>query len=289
VNPQNWVVHGFQGEEVNRDADVVHKGARHVALRDGLWLQPEPLLYLGLTNGNLASPIGYTGVYAAGDTNHLSDPGGYASVALQLGGLMAGHDVGADPVGAARDVNTWLNAGSIVAAGNAAWGTGVTFVAFAVDAASTSLVAAAAGPTGQALMNEVLELGDDLAGGMGTLRARASRTLPANSLTAAEAGQIQGIANKYGTNVDVVGSRAAGAGRNINSPELPVTLADGTKGPRSDIDFRFDTAHPRAGELAEELNQVGNGAGSARMDKSNNPMVEGGRDSYPPFIRFGPE
>jgi hypothetical protein len=55
---------------------VVHKGARHVALRDGLWLQPEPLLYLGLTNGNLASPIGYTGVYAAGDTNQLGDPSG---------------------------------------------------------------------------------------------------------------------------------------------------------------------------------------------------------------------
>jgi hypothetical protein len=78
VNPQNWVVHGFQGEEVNRDADVVHKGARHMALRDGLWLQPEPLLYLGLTNGNLASPIGYTGVYAAGDTNQLQDLSGLA-------------------------------------------------------------------------------------------------------------------------------------------------------------------------------------------------------------------
>jgi hypothetical protein len=30
-----------------------------------MWLQPEPLLYLGLTNGDLASPRGYTGVYAA--------------------------------------------------------------------------------------------------------------------------------------------------------------------------------------------------------------------------------
>ncbi len=71
--PDNWVLDGFHGEEVNRAGDVVHKGARHLVLRDGMWMQPEPLLYLGLTNGNLRSPIGYTGVYAAGDTNALLD------------------------------------------------------------------------------------------------------------------------------------------------------------------------------------------------------------------------
>jgi hypothetical protein len=77
LNADEWVVDGFHGEEVNRDAQVIHKGARHVALRDGMWLQPEPLLYLGLTNGNLRAPLGYSGVYAAGDSNHQHDRSGH--------------------------------------------------------------------------------------------------------------------------------------------------------------------------------------------------------------------
>ena len=60
ASPDTWVVDGFHGEEVNRSAEVIHKGARHVALRDGMWLQPEPLLYLGLTVGDLRNPLAYT-------------------------------------------------------------------------------------------------------------------------------------------------------------------------------------------------------------------------------------
>jgi YD repeat-containing protein len=101
VTTDNWVVHGYHGEEVNRTADVVHKGARHLALRDGMWLQPDgqgpprggpasrgesrtgapvrtvrPLLYLGLTRGDLRNPVGYSGVYAAGDSNAFVDRSG---------------------------------------------------------------------------------------------------------------------------------------------------------------------------------------------------------------------
>lgn len=41
--------------------------------------------------------------------------------------------------------------------------------------------------------------------------------LPSNSLTADEAAEIQTIANKYRTTIDVVGSRAAGQGRNVQT------------------------------------------------------------------------
>ncbi len=80
TNADGWVEDGLHGEEVHRAAEVVHYGARHLGLRDGMWLQPEPLLYLGLTNGNLAAPLGYSGVYAAGDTNSLADRSGYAPI-----------------------------------------------------------------------------------------------------------------------------------------------------------------------------------------------------------------
>ncbi len=76
ASADDWVMDGFHGEEVNRSAEVIHKGARHVVLRDGMWMQPEPLLYLGLTNGNLRTPLGYMGVYAAGDPNALQDRSG---------------------------------------------------------------------------------------------------------------------------------------------------------------------------------------------------------------------
>ena len=44
------------------------------------------------------------------------------------------------------------------------------------------------------------------------------------TLTAAEEAEIQAIANRYNTTIDVVGSRAAGQGRNIAS-DLPVGKA----------------------------------------------------------------
>ena len=100
-----------------------------------------------------------------------------------------------------------------------------------------------------------------------------------NGITDGERAQIQNIADKYNTNVEVVGSRAAGEGRNIDT-DLPVGHGPST---RSDIDFRIDAGHPAVDDLVEELNQVGNGAGSAnpRWNWNSGPAT-------PPVITFVP-
>jgi hypothetical protein len=71
-----WVMDHLHGAEPDRDDQVVHFGARHMLLRDGMWMQPEPLLHLGITNGNLASPLAYGGLYAAGNSNLFHDRNG---------------------------------------------------------------------------------------------------------------------------------------------------------------------------------------------------------------------
>ena len=42
-------------------------GVRHMDTHTGLWLQPEPYLYMGPWNGDLANPKGLFGPYAYGD------------------------------------------------------------------------------------------------------------------------------------------------------------------------------------------------------------------------------
>ncbi|HEU5381324.1 MAG TPA: RHS repeat-associated core domain-containing protein [Ktedonobacteraceae bacterium] len=98
-------------------------------------------------------------------------------------------------------------------------------------------------------------------------------------LTSAERAEIQAIANRFMTQIDVVGSRAAGQGRNIEDLSLPVGKGPGT---RSDIDFNVngqDIINSR-GALNDQLNQVGNGAGKVTS-------VTG--QSYPPVIPFKPQ
>jgi len=99
------------------------------------------------------------------------------------------------------------------------------------------------------------------------------------TLTVGERAEIQAIANKYNTTIDVVGSRAAGEGRNIETT-LPVKKG---KKFRSDIDFRIDATHPKVDDLIKDLKRVGNGAGSASTEFSTT------RATYPPFIRFEPQ
>jgi hypothetical protein len=114
-------------------------------------------------------------------------------------------------------------------------------------------------------------------------------TLPSNSITVREAAEIQAIANKYNTTIDVVGSRAAGQGRNIGT-DLPVGKEiRGGPPTRSDIDFRIDTAHPQAADLIKDLQGVGNGAGTAGPNWSTNPTTPRGRPTEPPLIRFNPQ
>jgi RHS repeat-associated protein len=113
----------------------------------------------------------------------------------------------------------------------------------------------------------------------------APRALPANSITTSEAAEIQSIANRYNTTIDIVGSRAAGQGRNVGT-NLPVGKGPGT---RSDIDFRIDAAHAQVDALIANLQRVGNGAGTAGAKWSTNPAIPGGRATVPPVIRFTPE
>jgi peptidoglycan hydrolase-like protein with peptidoglycan-binding domain len=99
------------------------------------------------------------------------------------------------------------------------------------------------------------------------------------TLTAEEAAQIQALADKYNTQIDVIGSRAAGRGRNIET-NLPVGKGRGT---RSDIDFRYDgqVEIDTSGTFTNELHNVGRGAGSPSF-------VDGPGNSTPPVIEFKP-
>ncbi len=100
------------------------------------------------------------------------------------------------------------------------------------------------------------------------------------ALTVAEKAEIQAIADKYHTEIDVVGSRAAGTGRNVET-NLPV--GKGANG-RSDIDFPIDASHPQLKDLIKDLKAVGGGAGSASTKYST-----ADRPTQPPLIRFTPK
>jgi RHS repeat-associated protein len=105
-----------------------------------------------------------------------------------------------------------------------------------------------------------------------------------STLTAAERAEIQSIAHEFNTTIDVVGSRAKGRGRNINSMFPPGKHIDGGPPTKSDIDFRIDADHDRVDELIDRLNNVGNGAGSAGKQWSFQAYP-----TEPPFIRFFPK
>jgi hypothetical protein len=96
--------------------------------------------------------------------------------------------------------------------------------------------------------------------------------------------EVQAIAKKYNTTVDVVGSRATGNGRNIDT-NFPVRKdVPGGPSTRSDIDLRIDTKHPQVDKLIEELQCVGGGAGRASLKHGTDH-----RPTFPPFIRVTPE
>ena len=98
-----------------------------------------------------------------------------------------------------------------------------------------------------------------------------------------EQAEIESIIKDFDTTVDVVGSRGAGNGRNVDT-NFPVGK-DVPGGPptRSDIDFRVDGDHPRIDSLIFRLERVGNGAGNASIKHNLND-----RSTWPPFIRFCP-
>ena len=98
-SPSWWELDKLHGGVRSLDDQLVHRGARHHLASDGRWLQPEPLLYLGLTNGDLAEPLGYGPVYARGNSNEWSDRSGYepnqleAASADKVGALLAAQNI----------------------------------------------------------------------------------------------------------------------------------------------------------------------------------------------------
>jgi hypothetical protein len=140
-----------------------------------------------------------------------------------------------------------------------------------------------AATAGAPLIDGALEIaGDGVRGLRGVFRGR-PEVIPPGTLSASEIAETQQIASKYNTKIDVVGSRASGAGRGVDDPTLPVGKGPGT---RSDIDFRYDTLHPNARKIQAELNEVSNGAGNASTKHSSNPAAATGRPSEPPFIQI---
>jgi hypothetical protein len=104
------------------------------------------------------------------------------------------------------------------------------------------------------------------------------------TLTPEEAKEIQDIADKHNTPIDVVGSRAEGRGRNIDKPSLPVGKGEGT---RSDIDIRIDGQADidSRGELSNDVSNASSGAGNSIGDIgiSKGPAIQF-RPGQPPKV-----
>lgn len=74
-----WELDALDGEEIEPGQDLFAMGARHLLRRDGQWLQPEPLLYLGIPQTSLEDPQGLaTYRYARNTPTSYSDRQGMA-------------------------------------------------------------------------------------------------------------------------------------------------------------------------------------------------------------------
>jgi hypothetical protein len=219
-------------------------------------------------------------------------------LAAAMGGLLATGSVAANIAGgalglggAAQGLSGAMGEAAKGNYGSSAFQAGLAGVELALGGSALRDAARAMAPL---LGRAGRAIGNLLASETGAMRvmganAQPLKTLPANSLTATEAAEIQAIANRHKTAIDVVGSRAAGKGRKVGS-DLPVGKdSPGRPGTtRSDIDFRIDADHPQVDQLIGDLREVGNGAGRAARDFSNNPATPGGRATRAPFIRFTP-
>jgi hypothetical protein len=104
------------------------------------------------------------------------------------------------------------------------------------------------------------------------------------TLTEQELKELQDIADKHNTPIDVVGSRARGDGRNIDRPELTVGKGEGT---RSDIDVRSDGQADidSRGAISDAISNVSGGAGNriGDTDQSSGPVIQI-RPNQPPKL-----
>jgi len=76
-SPEAWVVDGLHGQEEDRGNEVSHFGARHTLFRDGMWMQPEPLLGTPKAVSFVGRPGASGSVYAGGNPVMLLDVSGW--------------------------------------------------------------------------------------------------------------------------------------------------------------------------------------------------------------------
>ncbi|MEM6925803.1 MAG: polymorphic toxin-type HINT domain-containing protein [Myxococcota bacterium] len=167
-----WELDSLHGSEQDLAFGVTHFGRRHMNLGDGMWLQPEPLLGLGLSTSELGRPLALGATYAAGNSNHLSDESGLWAEALAL-------DVPSIAIGVGSFIHN-------VSEGNYGWATlDAVGVAFDVAMMATPGVPGAAGIAIQASRRGA----DDLAGAVaGATRANTTSDVASTTQRVAKAG-----------------------------------------------------------------------------------------------------
>lgn len=118
-------------------------------------------------------------------------------------------------------------------------------------------------------------------GYIGASRSGVAAEATGGTLTQAERRALQNVADEFQTEIDVVGSRAAGQGRNIHT-NLPVGKVP-RNATRSDIDIRYDgqLEIDTGGGLTNALKNIG-----VEDLIDARPRLPGGTE--PPFIRIGP-
>ncbi|HEC11470.1 MAG TPA: hypothetical protein ENI86_18180, partial [Acidimicrobiales bacterium] len=79
-----WEIDGLHGSEADRSNELVHFGARHTMFRDGMWMQPEPLLAMGIPSLDPANPGAAGPVLAGGNPIVFADSSGYSPLGLAL-------------------------------------------------------------------------------------------------------------------------------------------------------------------------------------------------------------
>jgi len=102
-------------------------------------------------------------------------------------------------------------------------------------------------------------------------------------LTNEERSALQKVANDFNVELDVVGSRAAGKGRRINT-DLPVGKDSPGIRTRSDIDVKVDgqAVIDSGGRLADDLKNIGDDPNLVQvLNKVGN--------SRPPVIKITPK
>jgi RHS repeat-associated protein len=117
-------------------------------------------------------------------------------------------------------------------------------------------------------------------GGVSQITVIVRGPLAAGKLTAKELKELQKIADEFDTEIHIVGSRASGQGRNIDT-DFPVGKQP-RESTRSDIDCRIDGSHPQSGEIAKRVNATE----TANVDPTKHDYSS--RPTYPPSIIVRP-